>query len=577
MKGAFVLILHGHVPYSLGHGTWPHGSQMVYEAAAETYIPLLAAFERLVGEGVSPHVSLGLTPVLTEQLADPRFKDWFPSYLDSQRAHAAEDRTRFAREGRNHLADLARRWEAYFGWVKHRFCAHHHRDIPGAFRALQDGGHLELITSAATHGYLPLLHEDASIQGQVKQGVAAYQRHFGRRPRGFWLPECAYRPRCHWAPDPRITGAPQPPYPRKGVEEFLAENGIDYFAVDTHMLSRGTPFPVEIDREETLGKLWSQVRRWRAPAEYTGDRSPNAAYFVGDRVEDHPPVAAFFRDPDSTRQVWSSDLGYPGDPWYLDFHKQHLPGGHRYWRVTDASGDLGAKQEYDPDRAQERVREHAGNFLWRVKATLEHQPWRDGRAPVVAAPFDAELFGHWWAEGVGWLEQTLRWMHQDPDVAVMTGTEYLAKYPPAAALSLPEGSWGAGGHHWVWLNEWTEWIWQRVYDAELTFQGLLRQFPAPDDTLTRLLRQAGRELLLLQSSDWQFLITTWSARDYAEKRAHGHHSDFQLVADLARRYGTGHWLSAEDWARFGDLCARDSLFPDLNLDWWRRLDRPALP
>ncbi|NCQ27057.1 MAG: DUF1957 domain-containing protein [Armatimonadetes bacterium CG_4_10_14_3_um_filter_66_18] len=577
MKGSFVLVLHGHVPYMLGHGTWPHGSEMVMEAAAETYLPLLATFERLVEEGISPRVSMGLTPVLLEQLADPRFKEWFSGYLVDKRNGAVRNQEEFESHGRGHVAYLAKRWDEFYGWVQHRFHDHHFGDLVGAFRSLQEAGHIELITSAATHGYLPLLHEDASVQAQVKQGIACYERHFGRRPRGFWLPECAYRPRCQWAPDPRIVGEAQAPYPRKGIEEFLAENGIDYFVVDTHLLSRGEPFPVEFSREETLGKLWSRVSCLREPRPYDGERTPHAAYFVGDHVEDHPPAAAFFRDPDSTLQVWSSQLGYPGDAAYLDFHKKHYPGGHRYWRVTDDTGDLGAKEEYDPDRAAERAREHAGNFLWRVKATLEHQPWLNGRAPVVAAPFDAELFGHWWFEGPVWLEHVLRWMHQDPDLEVMTGTEYLAAHPPATALALPEGSWGAGGHHWVWLNEWTEWTWRRIYAAEASLRELVVAHPEPDETLTRLLQQAARELLLLQSSDWQFLITTWSARDYAEHRAAAHFSDFELTAALARRYADGEWLSESDWASFGSLCERDCLFPDVDLDWWRSLDRPALP
>ncbi|PIZ34823.1 MAG: DUF1957 domain-containing protein, partial [Armatimonadetes bacterium CG_4_10_14_0_8_um_filter_66_14] len=188
-----------------------------------------------------------------------------------------------------------------------------------------------------------------------------------------------------------------------------------------------------------------------------------------------------------------------------------------------------------------------------------------------------ELFGHWWFEGPVWLEHVLRWMHQDPDLEVMTGTEYLAAHPPATALALPEGSWGAGGHHWVWLNEWTEWTWRRIYAAEASLRELVVAHPEPDETLTRLLQQAARELLLLQSSDWQFLITTWSARDYAEHRAAAHFSDFELTAALARRYADGEWLSESDWASFGSLCERDCLFPDVDLDWWRSLDRPALP
>ncbi|MFQ5811176.1 MAG: 1,4-alpha-glucan branching protein domain-containing protein, partial [Armatimonadota bacterium] len=521
--GCLSLVLHSHVPYVLGHGTWPHGAEMLYEAAAETYMPLIRMLEGLLEEGIQPKITIGVTPVVAEQLGDSRFKDWFPKYLQNKIDLACDNEAEFAHQGRGHLQYLAGRWRDHYVGLLRDFQERYSGDLLAAFAGLQERGCVELLTSAATHGYLPLLREDASVQAQVRQGVRTYERSFGRRPRGFWLPECAYRPRYEWRPPASVVGPDGHGRMRKGVEEFLAENGLDYCFVDSDVLHRGEhPLPVHVDWEDTLGKMWGRIFHVREPRPYDGDKSPYMTYFVGSRFEDHPPVAIFVRDPRSSMQVWSGEHGYPGDSWYLDFHKKHFPGGHRYWRVTDGQNDMGSKQDYSPEMAEQRVRENAGHFLWMAKEILRHDaPHRDDRPPVLCAPFDAELFGHWWFEGIRWLEHVLRWTALDPEIEPVTCSEYLERYAPATAIALSEGSWGQGGDHWVWLNEGTEWTWRRVYDAESDMNDLaLRHAKTTDPTLRGILQQAARELLLLQASDWQFLITTWTARDYAEARAH---------------------------------------------------------
>ncbi|MFQ6132955.1 MAG: 1,4-alpha-glucan branching protein domain-containing protein [Armatimonadota bacterium] len=568
--GAFCLVLHSHLPYVLDHGTWPHGADMLYEAAAETYLPLLNALETLVQEGHSPALTIGITPVVAEQLADERFKQRFADYLRMRIGFANDNAQEFDWHGRDHLKWLAERWRGHCEWLLRMFEERYQGDLVGAFARLQEDGHIEILTSAATHAYLPLLLEEVSIEAQVKQGAQTHERLFGRRPRGFWLPECAYRPAGEWQPPEAITGEVWEPRYRVGLEDVLGRNGIDYFIVDSHALG-GTaePVPVYVSWQDTLGKLWGKIARLREPLGYNGERTPYAPYFVGGRFEHHPPVAAFIRDPRTGLQVWSKDLGYPGDGWYLDFHKKHFPGGHRYWRVTDASGDLGAKQEYDPGMAADRVQDNASHFVSLVKSVLAENPRPDGQSPVLCAPFDAELFGHWWYEGPHWLETVTRWLSDAPEVALMTCGDYLGRHSPTSVVNLPEGSWGQGGGHWVWLNEWTDWIWKREYDAEVTMRWLaLDHWETADEPTRELIRQAARELFLLQSSDWQFLISTWTARDYAEARANGHHSDFSRIADLARRQASGQMLSPEEQAYVQELRQRDNVFPDLDPGWF---------
>jgi 1,4-alpha-glucan branching enzyme len=550
---------------------------MLFECAAESYLPLLQTFDRLAADGISAKVTMGITPVLAEQLADPDFKEQFSGYLEMRVRTAAENRDEFTKNKEEHLADLAERWRDHFSSVRDAFLGEYGSDLIGAFRRLQDAGHIEIITCSATHGYMPLLGYDESLQGQVKQAVRSYERHFGRPPRGFWLPECGYRPRYSWASPVRDAG-PQEPRLRKGTEEFLAENGIQYFIVDTATLMGGAATGVYIERFAGLQTLWERFRASYRPGPVDLEKSPYEVYLAASAAEDTPPIAVFTRDERTGIQVWSGDQGYPGDGWYLDFHKKHFPGGHRYWRVTSSGSDLGSKERYEPDRAAARVPENADHFAHLVHETLAEHRAESGRPGFLCAPYDAELFGHWWFEGPDWLERAIRNIAANPAVELLTCGEHLDRHTPEAAVSLPESSWGQGGFHWIWLNEWTTWIWEHVYAAEAEFPRLARQaLEADDPVLADIVAQAGRELLLLEASDWPFLISTWSARDYAERRAALHHEGFARLADMARRRAQGGELSADDRQFLADCRERDSLFADLDVAWWSRVERPAEP
>ena len=574
--GAFTFVLHGHLPYVLTHGKWPHGSDMLFECAAESYLPLLRTFDRLVSEGVSPKVTLGITPILAEQLADADFREQFAEYLENRSRTAGENRDEFRKANQPHLADLAEMWRAHFLAIRDSFRDEYGSDLIGGFRRLQDDGHIEVITSAATHGYLPLIGRDESVQAQVKQAVKSYQRHFGRPPRGFWLPECAYRPRYPWA-SPLPDAGPQEPRLRKGVEEFLAENGIEYFIIDTATLLGGAAVGVYMERFPGLQRLWERFRASYRPGPIDLERSPYEAYLVSSATEDSPLIAAFTRDERTGIQVWSGEHGYPGDGWYLDFHKKHFPGGHRYWRVTSSASDLGAKEPYQPKRAAERVPENADHFCSLVHELLTSHQAHTGRYGILCAPYDAELFGHWWYEGPTWLYRVLKGINSNPSVALATCSEYLDAHTPEAAVSLPESSWGQGGFHWIWLNDWTTWIWKHIYSDEAEMPALSQLAARSDGDLAGIIEQAARELLLLEASDWPFLISTWTARDYAERRAAFHHEAFARLADMARRKARGEQLTPDDRTFLADCQTRDAIFPDLDLNWWARVERPVQP
>ncbi len=567
--GSFALVLHSHIPYTLAHGQRPHGTDWLAEATAETYIPLLDVLFRLVGEGISPQITLGLTPILIEQLAAPDFQTEFDAYVQHKIQMARDNQAEFTRDGDMHLLGLAHYWENFYLHIQTQYRDVYGRDIVSAFGQLQAAGHIEILTSAATHGYLPLLGTDAGIRAQIAQGVFTYQKHFGRAPKGFWLPECGYRPGYAWN-SPLANFRTPTPIMRKGLEQLLAEQGLEYFFVDAHLLQGGEAIGVYRDRFAGLEELWAQFTKTYVPeiterASYTpylvaagsplpaeanptlvsppNTRHPASAEPTPTLVS--PPdtryptpetqhLAVFSRDPLTGAQVWSGESGYPGDPRYLEFHKKHYPGHLRYWRVSDNKQDLGGKWLYEPRAAQGRAQEHARHFAAIIRDTLTEHRRERGTPGLVTAMYDTELFGHWWFEGPEFLYHVLKRLHTEGDIAVQTCGAYLRATPPTQIVSLPEGSWGEGGYHWTWLNQATAWAWEKIYEAEREMTALA-QACADKPGVERIIRQAARELLLLQSSDWTFNISTYASRDYAEQRINYHHAKFTQLAALARR------------------------------------------
>ena len=570
-QGKLVFVLHSHLPYVISHGKWPHGMDWINEAAAETYIPLLQVFDRLISEGISPKITVGLTPVLSEMLADNVFKNEFIDYIDQKIKAAQADAGEFYRIGDNDRHDIARMWESFYGDIRRYFVETIGRDIPGAFRRLQDGGHIEIMTCAATHGYLPLLGEDTAVQAQVKLGVATYRKHYGRAPRGIWLPECAYRPGYEWTPPIEGFGGPRK---RKGVEEFLSENGIEYFIVDAHLLKGGEAVGVYLDRFSALKQLWKNFEDQYKPLDEDTAKTTHKLYYIAS-TEGKAPVTFFTRDPDTGIQVWSGEHGYPGDGYYLDFHKKHFPGGHRYWRVTSAKADLADKLVYDPARVEGRIRENAIHFKNLVRDLCRKEGLPEGHPPLICAPFDAELFGHWWFEGPRWLYAVLKEVAQDPEVEAMTMGEYRDACPAIEVVSLPEGSWGKGGFHWIWLNDWTTWTWRHIYEDERLMQKAAQEYSGrTDEPTVSLLKLLAREMVLLESSDWQFLISTWAARDYAEMRFSNHHADFRKVLELLHKAGNGDRLTTGEQEAVREIAERDNLFEEIDPTWWVKVEYP---
>ena len=551
-RGCFSFVLHAHQPLVLHHGTWPHGLEWLLEAAAETYLPLLRTIRRLSSDGISFCANVSLSPVLLEQLAHPDFRVELPQYLQRKISSAAEDAAFFEQAGEHHLLYLARHWERTFREALSELEAMNGNLLEG-FRAAEQSGSINLMTSAATHGYLPLLGTEGSLSGQFQTAVRAHKRHFGTAPKGVWLPECGYRPAGTWQPAVQPSGASQPAsVERPGIESALEASSLRFTVVDSHLVN---------DAE-----LISSAARG------SEDNPPSLyrPYHI-----DNSAVAVFARDPRSAFQVWSARFGYPGDFAYLDFHKKRWPGGHRYWRVTGADLGMDAKQHYYPEAAEERTRAHADHFAGLIADTLLAQANVDGAPPMLCAPFDLELFGHWWHEGVLFLENVARALaNGHHGVRSMTCDAYLQQYGTAGCIRMHEGSWGSGGDNSVWLNSETEWLLSQMYAAEFSVKAASACEAWQDGGGgERIARQMCRELLLMEASDWPTLITTGAARDYAERRFSEHAASFRAMQNVWAQFLSKKSIDDDAEGLLREAEQRDCIFPEIDPTDWR--DRPA--
>jgi len=545
--GAFTFVLHSHLPYTRAAGRWPHGEEWLHEAAAGTYIPLLDMLNRLKVDGVRGGITLGLTPVLLEQLADADVRTNFAVYLEDKIKAAAEDIPRFVQSGEPHMAYLAGFYRDRYQAVRRSFHEAYAGNLVPAFRALEDAGMVETITCGATHGYLPLLERDESIQLQLRTAVATHSRHLGRAPRAIWLPECAYRP-AYITDDGRH---------RPGLEHHLAANRLRLFFAETHMVEGGQP--VGVAAGEAIGPYGSVIRRYVVPMSEGKPASPATTfrpYFVTGAE-----VAVLARDNRAGLQVWSSEWGYPGDFDYREFHKKDGISGMQYWRISGARVSLGEKDAYHPDWAAGRVVLQADHFASLVASLLTDYQQKSGEFGIVSANYDTELFGHWWFEGIDWLEAVLRRLAASSQVELTTASAYLEAHPPETVLNLPEGSWGAGGAHFVWDNADTHWMWPIIHDAENRMARVVKTATSSGSDASAVVAQAARELLLLQASDWPFLVTTGQAKEYAVQRFRDHVDRFNALLDGLEAGRPDASLAAALWEK-------DKVFADIDARWF---------
>ncbi len=520
-QGYFALVLHAHLPF-VRHPEDPTvmEAQWLHEAITGTYLPLVQLFEGLLHDGIPCRATISLSAPLITMLSDDLLKERYAEHMDALIGLAAKELERTRPEPQYHR--LAEMYSNRFQSLRHTWRCHD-GNLVAAFRELQDRGALEVITSTATHPFFPLMDRNwAALRAQVQTAAALYEQHFGRRTLGMWLGECGYMP---------------------GADELLREAGVRYFFVDTHSL-------LHADRHPAFGV-------------YAPMYCPTG-------------VAAFGRDTQSSEQVWSAKHGYPGDPQYRDFYRDigfdlpmeyigpHIhPEGHRmatgfkYHAIThDVLHD---KWVYDPDAARGRAGLHASNFRGNMEKQVQHLAGNMDRPPIIVSPYDAELYGHWWFEGPMFLGDLFRQLHFDQDVIEpISPSQYLERHPTSQTATPGTSSWGLRGYGEMWCSESNAWTWRHVHKAGERMVELARRHQdEPSLMKVRALKQAARELMLAQASDWTFIMATGTMVSYATRRFNEHIIRFtKLYEDLK--------LGTVDVPYLVDLEGKDNIFPHVD-------------
>ena len=522
--------MHAHLPF-IRHPEDEYflEERWFYEAITESYIPLINAFDELVEQKVPFRLTLSLSPTLITMLTDGLLQGRYIKHLDKLIELAEKE---VARTTDTVFRPLAEMYRDRFYHTRYIFNEKYQRNLIHAFNKLQHQGRLELITCAATHGFLPLLiNQPGAVRAQIGTAVELYNRNFGRPPLGVWLPECAYT---------------------NGLEDILKEFGVEYFFTDTH----GVLFASRRPRYGVFAPVYC----------------PNG-------------VAVFGRDIESSRQVWSSNEGYPGDYDYREYYRDighdldyayiqpyiHPDGirvntGIKYCRIT-GKGEY--KKPYNMENARQKAEQHAGNFLFNREHQITHLGSLMDREPIIVAPYDAELFGHWWFEGPHWLKTVLLKAHYDfPTVETMTPGDYLQKYRCNQVVRPCPSTWGNKGYNEVWLGRENDWVYRHLHMAAQKMIELAEQNRYAGGMRKRAVKQAARELMLAQSSDWAFIMHTGTMVEYAVRRTKQHIDNFlRLHGQIMENRIDGNMLN--------DLEHRNNIFPDIDVDLYANKETGA--
>tara|TARA_Y100001968_G_scaffold316077_1_gene343440 strand:+ start:4620 stop:6137 length:1518 start_codon:yes stop_codon:yes gene_type:complete len=487
-----------------------------FQALMECYLPTLKTLETAASDKEQkPKITISLSPTLLSLLEDKDLKKRFPSWLNIRLDLLGNIPKKFTpvkeqleKNIKNQLVD----WEKCEGDLIYRFAS------------LQKSEVVDLMTCAATHGYLPLLRQNPeAVRGQLKTAIREHQRIFGFNPLGIWLPECAFY---------------------EGLDQLMSNAGLKYAVLDGHGLLHATPRP---------------------------------RYGLYAPICTKKGVAFFGRDSNSTLPVWSAKEGYPGDATYREFHRdlgwdlpieklksigfnEPRPLGLKLYKVTSQTTSLENKEIYEPNLAIKKVKEHAKDYLRGRKKQLEILTKNIEVEPLLVAPFDAELFGHWWYEGPLFLSEIFSQSVKEGVIFTRLKDE-LTNNPKIQLCEPSPSSWGQGGYHHYWLNESNSWVipeWNKASRAMVKrcSTGVSRELDI------RILQQAARELLLCQSSDWSFILRAGTTTELAKERINRHLGrfwDLMKIIEKEEEYST---------SALEEIEKEDCLFPLIQANDW---------
>ncbi|MDN4525387.1 1,4-alpha-glucan branching protein domain-containing protein [Fictibacillus fluitans] len=485
-SGYFTFILHAHLPYVKHKEANRLEERWVFEAMTETYIPLLWALDRQP-EGFT--WSISFSPPVMEMLSDPVLQRRYLEYLDSTDHLIKKEKLRSLNQEET---EVIRFYSDRYEKIRETFFKWNQNLLDG-FKHHHKRGAVECFTTAATHAFLPYIQTHEALEAQVDMGIKTFNKYFGEMPKGFWLPECAYTP---------------------GVDKLLHQKGIKYTFVD----------------EQTLL-----------------NSSPKAARGIGSPVFSPHGVALFPRNREISGKVWSSVDGYPGDTDYREFYRDiaynrdidyilphiHPEGiridtGLKYHRITGPDEE---KQVYVREWAEGKVQQHAEHFVQTLEHTLSEKEEESFPPHLITAPFDAELFGHWWFEGTDWIlavqeacKGRVEWV---------TPNEFINRhYQDLQTVHASFSTWGRNEYGEVWLNEKNAWMYRHLHKCEREMITAAATHSPMTPVTRRYIKQMIREWMLAVSSDWAFIVDNETAAQYANERFNTHIERFHIIKEL---------------------------------------------
>lgn len=508
MNNQLAFVLNAHMPF-VRHVEYDRflEEDWLFEAMNECYLPILRMMNGLMNEGIKFQLTFSLSPTLCAMLTDKLLQERFVGYLNLHIELGNKEFERIKASGDEKALRTLELYRSNLAMNLEDFENLYKRNILEGFKQLSELGYLELITTAATHAFLPAYEsKPVAVNAQVETGVMSHAYNFASQPSGFWLPECGYY---------------------QGLEKYLKSSGINWMHLAAQSLILSDPY----------------VKR--------GNYAP---------IQCRNGVYGFARDYSLTSLVWSNTTGYPCDKDYREFYRDigydlpldyirpyiHEPDvrvftGFKYYAIT---GKTDQKVLYDPDKAAAKVRLHAKNFVYNVRQKSLLLDSILDIDPVYTLSFDCELFGHWWYEGVSWLENVIRECSVADDMSLITPSNYLEQGNAAQVMEPSFSSWGEGGFSGVWIDNSTNaWIYRHTFEAIKNMEELAVRFSQQASLKQRFLNQAARETLLLMASDWPFMIHNRTAASFAQETLSSHIKNLNLVYNsMCKNAVNTEWL-----------------------------------
>ena len=511
-RGYLNIVLHAHLPYIRhSEGEEVYEEVWFYEAMCESYMPLVRMLFKAESENLNYHITLVLSPTLIEMITDKQTSKGFLEYLNKHIELGEKELERLKND--KEFYAVAKDTLDLYITTKEELTNKYNGKLINALIKLQERGKVEIITSVASHAFLPIYEsKPCLIKSGISTATSVHFTNFKDYPKGLWLPDCGYYPH---------------------LDELLKKNVLEsqYFMVS----------PVSFALSKTSIK-----RGCYAP------------------IKTSSGLYAFALDTAIMDLVTSSYTGYPGDDDYREFYRDigydlplsyigdYIPNkeergftGYKYYSVSGKRED---KRVYNKDVAMKKVAMHSKHFVDTINNKIKDISALIDRKPMVNVAFDAELLGHWWKEGVDWLYSVIKDVNDFGEFELISGSDYINEYPECDTAVLSRSALTLNTYAYPYIDGDNNRIQRLIFNAIDKVKDIAeRYYNDKNPVRLRYIKQAVKEMLLATSSDWLQIMHNNTSTIYAEKRIDEHLYSINKIYDLLS-YGKGDttWLVKQE-------------------------------